>query len=203
MRKINNQTKYPDVKITDVQEVTEKFFEEEVDMVRMIKEVQEAEKVHEYTKKAFTGWTSLPLRSLGGMTGEDASDSVGEHASTDFEKFKDTIAMQPYTKSVIESVGGKLLKVRLMKMMPYTSIGEHKDNFKGDGVVVRFHVPLITHKKVTFKVNGRPYHLEQGKLYKIDVSQRHAVINNSPIERIHLVFDVVTDEAVRQKLNEK
>lgn len=217
MRKLNNTQIYPDVRRTDVQEVTSLFFQEPIDMETLIKEAHVAEEMHifqnkngdkcnGYTDKAFIGWTSLPLRSLGGIVGEDASDAVGDHASSDADKFADTPAMQPYIKKLIAQVGGRPLKVRLMKMRAFSSVGEHRDNFNGNGVVVRFHIPIVTHPKVIVKVNGKPYHFEAGKLYRIDVSQRHAVINNSHIDRIHLVFDVCTTgtesgETITKKLS--
>jgi len=201
MRKLNNKTHYPDSKPTDMQHVTTKFFGlEPLDTKLLVEEAESAAKIHEYTQKAFTGWTSLPLRSLHGMTGEDASDAVGEHASSDADKFMDTPAMQPYIKSLVERVGGRPLKVRLMKMRAHSSIGEHRDNFNGDGVVVRFHIPIVTHPKVQMSVNGKWYHMKAGELYRVDVSQRHAVVNSSSIDRIHLVFDIVADERVTRLL---
>jgi Aspartyl/Asparaginyl beta-hydroxylase len=50
-------------------------------------------------------------------------------------------------------------------------------------------------------VNGRPYHMRVGELYRVDVSQRHSAVNGSSVDRIHLVFDIVTDERVTKLLN--
>jgi hypothetical protein len=200
-RKLNNKTIYPDWKPTDLQHVTKYFFETPIDVDRLIQEMGIASTIDSFTKKDFPGWTSLALRSLRGITGDRASDAHGEHSSSDIELFADTPAMQPYIKEIISRVGGKgVLKVRLMKMKANSTVGEHRDNFRGDGVVVRFHIPIITHPKVVFFVNSKPYKLEAGQIYRVDVSQRHAVQNNSPIDRIHLVFDIVTDQAVTDKL---
>lgn len=205
MRKLNDKVHYTP-NPTDLQHVTGRFFTEKLDLCKLKDEAVAAARIHEYTQKAFPGWTSLPLRSLNGMTGPEASDASGEHASTDPSKFQDTPVMQPYIREVIEKVlegttsDAGLLKVRLMKMNARTSVGEHRDNFRGDGSVARFHIPIVTHPRVVFRVEGVHYHLSEGELYKIDVSKRHAVENSSDIDRIHLVFDVKTDNVIRERL---
>lgn len=86
------------------------------DTERMLKEAKQAEIEHEYTFKAF-GWSSIPLRSLGGMKGPRASDAHGEHLSNDSLMFKYTSVADstPYLKELMEKVAGKggLLKARL------------------------------------------------------------------------------------------
>jgi hypothetical protein len=177
-----------------------------IDLSKLKDAASAAAKAHEYTQKAFPGWTSLPLRSLNGMVGAKASDASGDHASTDPSKFQDTPVMQPYIREIIDTVlqgstnDAGLLKVRLMKMNARTSVGEHRDSFNGDGSVARFHIPIVTHPRVIFRVEGVNYHLSEGELYKIDVSKRHAVENSSDIDRVHLVFDIKTDDIIRQKL---
>jgi hypothetical protein len=187
-------------KATDLYEVDTPFV---IDAVRLAEEVDKAAHKHEFTRKAFGGWSSIPLRSIGGIVGAIASAASGENASSDPSIFQDTPVMQPYIKSIVDQVGGpdKVLKVRLMKLEPHRSIGEHRDVFKGDGTVARFHIPIITHPKVIFKVNGKPYHMKQSKLYCVDVSERHSVINSSRnVDRIHLVFDIVVTPELRAKL---
>jgi hypothetical protein len=43
--------------------------------------------------------------------------------------------------------------------------------------------------------------MKAGELYRVDVSQRHAVVNGSSIDRIHLVFDIVADDRVTSLLS--
>lgn len=179
---------------TDVVNVTAKFFSSPIDIARLVDEVKMAEALHPYTKKACGGWTSIPLRSAGGRGGEAASDALGIHASSNPRDFKDTEVMQPYIREVVQRVGGvNVLKVRLLKLEAGRKISEHIDKFNGvnGGAVKRYHLPIITHPDIAFYVNHTRYYLEPGQLYTIDVSQFHAVENNSDVDRIHLVFDVV------------
>jgi hypothetical protein len=179
---------------SDVVNVTADLINFPIDIARLVEEVKMAESLHPYTKKASGGWTSIPLRSAGGRGGEAASDALGIHASSNPRDFKDTVVMQPYISEIIKCVGGNnVLKVRLLKLEAGRKIAEHIDKFNGvnGGSVKRYHLPIITNPDIAFYVNHARYYLEPGQLYTIDVSQFHAVENNSDVDRIHLVFDVV------------
>jgi hypothetical protein len=198
MRKLNTEkiqwTRRLKPRPTDVINVTDQFITTPLDMDRLVDEVKIAESIHPYTKKASGGWTSIPLRSAGGMIGESASDALGIHASSNPAYFKNTNVMQPYINEIITCIGGNsILKVRLMKLEAGRKIPEHIDKFEGkiSTFVKRYHIPIITNPKIDFFVNHKRYYLEPGQIYTIDVSQFHSVENNSDIDRVHLVFDVV------------
>lgn len=196
MRKLITETHCEPAESTDCENLTQTFFGDDgIDVDMLLFDTQKASDAAQYTQKSFSGWTSLALRSLHGMTGENASDASGEHASADPAKFEDTPAMQPYIKHLVETVASQhsgLLKVRLMKMKAGSSIGEHRDKFCGhEDAVLRYHIPIVTHPKVTFYVSRVPYHLKCGELYRMNVSKLHSVVNAShDTDRIHLVFDV-------------
>ena len=190
-------------KATDLYEVTDQFLVAPVDMDRLTAALQEAEKQHAYTSKAFGGWYSIPLRSLRGVTGRNGSRASGEHASSNPLLFKDTAIMQPYIRELIDEITGgnnNVLKVRLMRLKSTRVIGEHRDSFSPGQSVIRLHIPVVTNPGVVFRVNRKPYHMDQGKLYHIDVSQLHAVSNKGANDRVHLVFDVCLSESINKKL---
>jgi hypothetical protein len=101
-------------------------------------------------------------------------------------------------------------RVRLLKMDAGGKLGRHTDitdraGGTRDGQIVRFHVPLITHPAIhlhTWDVGGqhRVTHLQAWHVYYLDARKPHAVVNASPIARIHLVADVVADAAVRDRI---
>lgn len=191
---------------SDVVDLTDLLFPgDPVDTERLLAELAVAEAAHGFTAKAFSGWTSIPLRSLRGMLGQEGSAATGEHLSTDPHAFRDTAIMQPYTREVVSRAATcgttpcPLLKVRLMRLEPLSQIGEHRDAFVGDGYVFRLHIPLRTNPEVTFTVNGRGYHMAPGRVYSVDVTQLHSVANASRTEdRVHLVFDVLASPAYRR-----
>ena len=58
----------------------------------------------------------------------------------------------------------------------------------------RVHVPLLTNDEALFIVNGIPYNLKVGGAYKVNTLAEHAVKNNGPTPRIHLMFDIRNKE---------
>jgi hypothetical protein len=210
MRKLPEK-QFNTIRQFDLVRVTERFLQgASIDLDRLRDEVALAEQQHEYTNKAFHGWSSIPLRSINGMTGAEASAANGMHASADASLFRDTSIMEstPYIRELVQrcagtDTGAGVLKVRLMKLAAGKCIAEHRDRFEGSGnSIIRLHIPIVTHRKVHFFVNGKQYHMDTGELYRIDVSQRHAVKNLSrECDRIHLVFDVCRTVQTEKWLN--
>lgn len=75
-----------------------------------------------------------------------------------------------------------------------------------DGQVCRFHVPLVTNPGVLFSVwderGGKmTRHMNVGELWYLDQRKPHQAINEDPTqERVHLVFDVFANEALREEI---
>ncbi len=176
---------------TDVQKIAQN---RNIDIERLKQEIKQAEIHHKFTEKDAKGWTSIPLRSAKGLTGTAGNSAIGIQASSDGKKFQDTYVMQstPYIKEIIEkfAVDKKILKVRLMKLQAHSKIPMHIDKFDGKHNVIRYHLPIITNPDVIMIVNNKQYYLQPGQIYIIDVSQAHAVENNSDQDRVHLVFDL-------------
>lgn len=104
-----------------------------------------------------------------------------------------------------------LERVRLFRMESKKGggkLGRHsdiQDKSAGtrNGQLARFHLPLITHPDIrmtTWNLDGIRVseHLVAGNLYYLDTRKPHAVNNDSPVDRVHLVIDVEVDEGVRE-----
>ena len=96
-----------------------------------------------------------------------------------------------------------------MKIKANSGIGKHSDRIDKDfgledGNIVRFHVPIRTNDQVEFCLwEGKEKsvnYLEEGHYYYVDVRAPHAVINNSDVDRIHLVIDVYVNDEIRKLL---
>jgi hypothetical protein len=169
-----------------------------LDMDKLIKDVKAAEKKHNFLKKASIGWESIPLRSVGGQEGTvgNLGGGVNNSANVNDYKYTQVIDACPYIREIIESFGASLLKVRIMKLIKGKKIGTHVDAF-GDDNIIRFHIPIITHPDVRCIVGDNDdHHLKAGFLYWINVRKLHHVNNKSPIDRIHLVFDIYRNENI-------
>ena len=54
----------------------------------------------------------------------------------------------------------------------------------------------MTHPDVNFQVDGERFTLEEGHLYELNNTRRHSVRNESSLDRVHLLVDMLpNDEA--------
>lgn len=84
---------------------------------------------------------------------------------------------------------GFYLRIIMANLPSGASIPTHPDIGRSLLENARIHVPLITHPDVTFTVDGIAYHPEVGGVYELDNRLRHGVVNNSPINRVHIIAD--------------
>jgi hypothetical protein len=125
-------------------------------------------------------------------------------------------AWLPVITSWVRSVGWwhGLERVRLLRMQGREGKGgklsrhtDVTDKAAGvrDGMIARFHIPLITHPDITmtaWNLSGsrRRTHLPPGSMWYLDARKPHAVDNAAGIDRIHLVVDVISSPEVRQHI---
>lgn len=132
------------------------------------------------------GWCALPLRSVDGCTW---NITVTE---TDQTHYTDTafLAECSYLPAVLSQLQCPLLSARLMSLEAGDEIRRHTDNALSfqDGYV-RLHIPVQTHPDVIFTIDDHPVHFAAGECWYMNADLPHAVRNNSPVDRIHLVVD--------------
>lgn len=100
--------------------------------------------------------------------------------------------IEPVMKEAVEVYGykkGKHPRIMLAKLLPTGKIGRHVDGAPAAQFPHKIHVPLITNAKATFEVNGKSYHLAEGKAYEVNNNAKHSAINNGDSARIHLIFE--------------
>jgi len=87
-------------------------------------------------------------------------------------------------------VSGRIL---LIKLAANQDVSEHTD--KGDylSTVRRFHIPIITNELVSYTVNGEKINMKQGECWEINNLKAHSVLNESSIDRVHLLVDIFPD----------
>lgn len=69
----------------------------------------------------------------------------------------------------------------------------------------RLHIPIITADGVHFFVKQKRYFLEPSHLYELNNAVVHSVVNNSDVERVHLLVDMLPEEVggITVHFNEK
>jgi hypothetical protein len=121
---------------------------------------------------------------------------------------KTATPLQPVYK-VLDSLPCEFERVRFMKLEAGKIIGKHSDKIDkqigfDDGDIVRIHIPIRTNENVIFTLYenardkiGNEYNLKTGHYYYTDVTKPHAVRNESDVDRIHLVVDCYSNDALR------
>jgi hypothetical protein len=124
----------------------------------------------------------------------------------------------PATRALVESVGwwGNLERVRFLRMAGRGGKGgklsrhsDVTDKAAGtrDGMITRFHIPLVTHPDIrmtawNLRGESAAVHLPTASTFYLDARKPHAVTNPTGVDRIHLVVDVLADERVRRMIDE-
>lgn len=155
--------------------------------------------LHYQTKHYSGDWSAIPLRSV-----EGATDNIMVAPQED-AVYKDTILLDqcPALKNVMQQFHCPLLAVRLLKLSSGAEIKEHRDRElyyeKGE---VRIHIPIITHENVEFYLDKERVQPKEGECWYMNFNLPHAIINNSPVDRIHLVIDAQVNDWVKEQFEQ-
>jgi hypothetical protein len=162
---------------------------------------QEAAKVSGTWKEHFNtrdyegDWSGIALRSPGGSV-----DSLYAETFDGEVQFADTPLMAecPYIASIVGELQCDISSVRLLKLSMGAIIKEHTDiGLSYESGEARLHIPIVTHPKVEFVLDGHRIHMEEGSCWYINAGLPHRLSNPSPVHRIHLVIDAVVNDWLR------
>lgn len=161
-----------------------------------------AEWVAHFVKTNYQGkWSIIPLRAPKGethpirMSYSDPSQS--EFVNTHF--FKE----MRYISQVLSWFQCPLKSVRLMKLSAGSMIKKHTDlDLSAEEGEARLHIPIITNDNVHFYVNDSEVMMAEGECWYLRLSDPHNVTNNSDVDRIHLVIDVVVNKWLENYLQQ-
>ena len=172
------------------------------DLDKLKKEIGEITKSCKwYTRNNSVVWHSIPLHTHNGEINV-ISNSLRPTQNLIF-KPTTTLNKCPYIQSILKDLNTKIYLVRLLRLLSGGIIQEHIDiNFNNPNYI-RCHLPVVTHDDVEFYIDSVKYNLTAGSLWYTNVSLRHSVVNNSPIDRLHLVIDLELTDELRLLLNFK
>ncbi len=152
-----------------------------------------------YQIKHYDGeWSAIPLRSIGGK----ADDIIISPSNN--RDYRDTVFLEgsPYLQKILQTFQCTLQAVRLLKLNTGSSIKEHRDaelNFENGEI--RLHIPVITHADVEFFLDKERLFLKEGECWYMNFNLLHAINNNSPVNRVHLVIDAVVNDWIKALFN--
>jgi aspartyl/asparaginyl beta-hydroxylase (cupin superfamily) len=83
----------------------------------------------------------------------------------------------------------RIITLMVVKLFAKAQIPAHTDG--GTLTTIhRCHLPIITHKDCEFYINEKKFPFTKGKVFEINNVMSHSVVNNSDIDRIHLICDI-------------
>lgn len=135
------------------------------------------------------GWYGILLHAQDGDINKKFSGSDGQYYWTEESN------LTPYTKSLCESIGQGLKRVRYLTLMPGYKVHWHYDDDESfDSDYIRCHIPIVTNKMAIIWVGNQRIHMPSGKIMTCDFGFPHKLINLGEYPRTHLVFDVKKSE---------
>lgn len=84
---------------------------------------------------------------------------------------------------------GAFPRVMLARMAPGGVIRPHRDANAAAKWPHKIHIPLVTNDAVRFLIEGKAYHLAEGRAVEVNNMGVHAVENAGSTDRIHLIFE--------------
>lgn len=99
--------------------------------------------------------------------------------------------LEPIIKDLEITHNGIRGNVLLIKLKAQEDIAIHHDS--GDYLMLsrRNHIPIVTSDNVYFGVGDEKINMKAGECWEINNSRLHFVENNSDIDRVHLLIDIM------------
>lgn len=113
-----------------------------------------------------------------------------QHESVDQPAYALLPEARPIVMGVFNAVAGERLgRVMINKIAPGGVIFPHADTPEHTAYYSRFHVVLQSAPGVKFRAGEEWAYWESGSAFWFNNKLEHEVINDSPIDRIHMVID--------------
>lgn len=177
------------------------------DLNKVVNELSQIEHLFLYKLRFMKNWQGIPLRNGIGSSDADGLELTkslnGPENKRFFKECTDTDIMKKltYIPKMLDDLKKYLNTdiglVRILKIPATNNVARHCDGEIFDlekGQIYRLHLPIISHPNVKFLINDKNYYMEPGKLYYANVTYPHEIRNNSNIDRVHLVIDVLATD---------
>jgi aspartyl/asparaginyl beta-hydroxylase (cupin superfamily) len=179
-----NLRKHAEYDISEIKTYVEKFTEEWlIDTKR-----QEMSKIHKETNTYYVYKNNLMWK-------------IGQEFVTNKISNDDVLLemLEPIIKDLEKIHDGVRANVLLIKLTANENIPLHEDS--GDYLMLsrRNHIPIITAGDVVFGVGSERVNMQPGECWEINNYRLHWVDNNSDIDRVHLLIDIMPNIEIGKK----
>lgn len=131
----------------------------------------------------------FPVKSVVQMESELAH--IDQHESVDYPPYALLPEARHLIMTLMAAVGGERLgRCMINKIAPGGKIYPHADTPAHVEYYSRFHICLQSAPGVLFRAGDENIYMSPGECWWFDNSKEHEVINNSAVDRIHLIIDI-------------
>ncbi|MFN0100766.1 MAG: aspartyl/asparaginyl beta-hydroxylase domain-containing protein [Bryobacteraceae bacterium] len=107
----------------------------------------------------------------------------------------------PALERLVGTFAEQLISFRLNELHPASGLNPHEEPIESkDGLILRFHLPVITNPGAWLVLDEERYRFEPGVLYFFNKGCVHAAINDGAEPRYHFVFDMRLNDWVYETL---
>lgn len=126
---------------------------------------------------------------------QDHLSRYDPHENVDYPAYKVLTEARPIIMQLMTRVAGERLgRAMINKIAPGGRIFPHADTAAHAEYYDRFHIVLQSAPGVQFRCGDEQVYMGVGEVWWFDNSKEHEVINNSKVDRIHLVVDIRTSK---------
>jgi len=148
-------------------------------------------------------WTAIPLINSTGKIGVEGARDIGYKSSI---VETEHLLKLPLIYSTIKNIEQKFeticIGARILKLDKNGYIGEHSDGNDFNESRFRCHIPLTKcYPDCWMNINKESYYMEPGNFYSTNVSHIHSVTNNSEVDRINIVIDLLPSEKLIKSIH--
>lgn len=122
---------------------------------------------------------------------EVVEEVIDEHESINYPAMLALPQARPLIFGLMARMEGERLgRVLITRLAPGEKIDPHVDGGAHAAYYDRFHIPLQSAPGCLFRCGDETVHMRAGDCWWFDNSVEHEVINNSAVDRVHLIIDI-------------
>ena len=164
-----------------------------------------AKKINGYDdelERTTSGWTGIALINSTGYKGSEGVRDIGSpHSIKQTETLKKSDALKTLIDNIQHKYDTTCIGARVLKLERGCVIGSHTDGIDFGIERYRCAIPIVSqHPNVWLTINSNHYFMKPGNLYYTNVSAVHSAYNMSPIDRLHIILDLLPSPALNEAI---
>lgn len=120
-----------------------------------------------------------------------AGQPLNKYIKNNFNSDKANNEIQDIYMQISNAYDGEIIRCEIVKLKAGAKIRKHVDGGTMLHYSRRIHIPVITNPEVYFTVNNEKINMIESQGYEINNTLPHSVENNSALDRVHIIIDIM------------